>query len=296
MRYIVPTTITDDMLVSSSLPETDHAAWAAATAYTVGTRVIRTSTHSIYERLVAGTTSTAPEDDAVNWVRVGPTNRWAAFDQAVGTRSTDTDSLSFTLQPGVVRGLALLDLDIEGATVVMTVDGDTVYERTILPVQTQEDCDAWYDYFFEAIQRRTAIILTDLPAFSEGIITITITGPGADVSVGSIVVGPVYDLGDVQVSPRIGITDYSRKTIDDFGVASVTPRAYSRKMQVDVVMPTATVDVAVGRLARVRAKPAVWIGSTDFDSMIIYGWLKDWSVAIPGRVLSTCSLEVEGLV
>ena len=43
MRYIVPTTITDAMLISSSVAEADYAAWNAATAYTVGNRVIRTS-------------------------------------------------------------------------------------------------------------------------------------------------------------------------------------------------------------------------------------------------------------
>lgn len=296
MRYIVPTTITEDMLVSSSLTETDHAAWNAGTAYILGARVIRTTTHSIYERLVPGTTATPPESDTTNWLRVGPTNRWAAFDGAVGTRASSTEDISFSIMPGVVRGLALLDLDVEGANVVMTVDGGTVYSRVILPIQTQEDADNWYDYFFEAVQRRTGIILTDLPPFSDGVITVTLTGAGSTISIGALVVGPVYDLGETLASPRIGITDYSRKTVDDFGNVSITERAYSRKMAVDLVLPTANVDVAAARLARVRAKPVVWVGSVNFDSLVIYGWLKDWSITIPGRINSTCSLEVEGLV
>lgn len=295
MRYIVPTTITDAMLVSSSVPETDHAAWSAVAAYIVGDRCIRVSTHSIYERLVAGTTATAPESDLVNWIRVAPTNRWAMLDGAVGTITTATGSISVTLSPGVVRGLALLDMDVERVTVVMTADGDTVYSAEIDPVGTQEDCDNYYDYFFETIQRRRVVILTDLPPFSEGHITITATGAGT-ISIGSCVIGSMYDMGDTQSGVSIGIIDYSRKETDDFGVVTVAERAYSRRMSLPIVLPTINIDVASSRLARVRAKAVVWVGSADFESLVVYGFLKDWRIDIPGLVMSTCTLEIEGLV
>ena len=295
MRYIVPTAIVDSMLVSSSIAETDHAAWVSGTTYATGVRTIRAATHSIYERLTDGAGTTPPESDATNWVRVGPTNRWAAFDQAVGTRSTAYETLAFTIEPGIARGLALLDLDTEGATIVMTAGGETVYSRDIAPIETQEACETWYDYFFEAIQRRTAIVLTDLPPYTEGVITVTLTASGTNVSVGTCAVGPVYDLGTVLTSPRIGILDYSRKVTDEFGVTSVVERSYARRMALELLLPTISVDTATLRLARVRAKPVVWIASEQFDSLSIYGWLKDWSVLIAGLVNSTCSLEVEGL-
>ena len=169
MFYIVPITITDAMLVSSSVAETDYTAWSAGTAYSVGNRVMRAvaGVHANFERLVAGTTATAPENDPINWVRVGPTNRWAMLDGAVGTSTSGTASISVTLTPGVVRGLALLDLDVEGVTVTMVVDGDTVYTRVIDPVGSQEDVDSWYAYFFEAIQRRRTVVLTDANVITE---------------------------------------------------------------------------------------------------------------------------------
>ena len=78
----VPFGITDAMLTSSTVAETDYTAWNAATAYTAGDFAIRTTatTHAIYLRLISGTTATAPEDDATNWVRVSATNRWKMFD------------------------------------------------------------------------------------------------------------------------------------------------------------------------------------------------------------------------
>ena len=66
LRILNPLTVTDSILTSSSLAETDYAAWNAATAYNAGDRVIRTSVHRIYERVIAGTTATAPESDPVN--------------------------------------------------------------------------------------------------------------------------------------------------------------------------------------------------------------------------------------
>ena len=294
MRYIVPTTITDPMLISSSVPETDHAAWNAATAYSLGDRVIRTATHSIYERLAASTTATAPEADPVNWLRVAPTNRWAMLDGAVGTTTTGTASISVTLQPGVVRGLALLDLDVEAATVTMTSGGLTVYSADIDPIGTQEDCDNWFDYFFEAVVRRRVVILTDLPPYIDGLITIAATGAGA-ISIGSCVLGAMYELGTTLSGASVGIVDYSRKETDEFGVISVVERAYSKRMSLPIVLPTSIVDVAASRLARFRARPVVWIGSERLDSLVVYGFLRDWSVDIPGLTLSTCSLEIEGL-
>ena len=64
----VPFGITDAMLISSTVAENDYTAWNAATAYTAGDFVIRTTatTHSIYLRLLNGTSATAPKDDATN--------------------------------------------------------------------------------------------------------------------------------------------------------------------------------------------------------------------------------------
>ena len=295
MKYIVPVTITDAMLTSSSVAETDYATWVGATAYTVGQRVIRTATHSVYERLVAGTTATAPESDAVNWVRVSATNRWRMLDAEVGTATTDADTITVVLTPGLVRGLALLDLEIDQLTVTMTVGGDEVYRREFAPIGAQEDCDNWSDYFFAAIIRRRTVILDDVPPFAEGIITIAAAGTGT-ISIGTLVVGDLFELGQTLVDASIGIIDYSRKVVDDFGGITVAERGFAKRMTLPIVMRTTSVDIAATRLAKVRARPVVWIGSDAIDSLVVYGFVKDWSIAIPGRVLSTCSLEIEGLV
>ena len=295
MQYIVPTAITDAMLVSASVAETDYPAWAAATAYTLGQQVIRTSTHSIYERLIAGTTPQAPENDPLNWARIAPTNRWAMLDGAVGTATTDTGSISITLAPGIVRGLALLDLDVESVAVQMTVGASVVFSRSFSAIANGDDVDNWFDYFFDAIERRRTIVITDLPPYGEAEVTVTLTGAGT-ISVGSLILGVVYDLGTTQSGATVGIVDYSRKEADEFGAVVVAERAYAKRMTLPLILDTIRVDIATARLARIRAKPVVWIGSDQIDSLVVYGWVKDWSIDIPGMTLSACSLEIEGLV
>lgn len=295
MRYIIPTPITDAMLVSSSVAEADHPAWSAATAYAVGQRVIRTATHSIYERLTAGTSATPPEADAVNWMRTGPTNRWAMLDGAVGTQTRDIGAVSVTISPGIVRGLALLDLDAEAVSVVVTAGGAEVYRYDVAALATQELPTNAFDYCFDSIVRRKVLVLTNLPPYQEAQITIAVTGAG-EVGIGSCVAGPMYELGTLLAQPTIGIIDYSRKNIDDYGVVTVAERGFAKRLSAQIVLPSALVDTASTRLARVRAQPVVWVGSARYDSLVVYGFVKDWSIVIPGLVNSTCSIEIEGLV
>lgn len=293
MQFITPISITDAMLVSSTLPETDYAAWDAGTAYSVGNRVIRTTTHSVYQRTVAGTTATAPESDSVNWVRVGPTNRWAMFDKATGTASADIADITFTIAPGIVRALALLDVDANSVTVNMTNGASTVYSKTV-SLNTGYGISDWYDYFFADFALKRTVVLTDLPPYSDGQITVTIDG-GSTSSVGTVVVGSLFYVGGTRYGMSLGMLDYSIKSTDAFGSTTVTERAYAKRMTAPVVIQSANVDEVVRRLQQIRATPVVWIGATKYDQSIVYGFFKDWSIDIAYDQISYGSLTIEGL-
>lgn len=294
MIIISPIAITDAMLTSASIAETDYAAWAAATAYTVGQRVIRTGTHSIYERLIAGTTATAPELDTVNWVRVGPTNRWAVFDASAGTISSAASSVSWTFSPGLVTSLALLEMDAASLTVTMRdgVGGTVVYTNTMSLQKSSSK--SWSEYFFSDIVRRSSLVLDDLPPYSNGSITVTLTGSGT-VSVGVIAVGKQHEIGATTYGASIGIIDYSTKSTDAYGATTIVERGYARKVTLPISVPTAGIDETARRLALIRATPAIYIGSPDYDSTIVYGLYRDWSIDMQYPNFSHCSITVEGL-
>lgn len=293
MQFITPTAITDAKLVSSSLPETDYPAWAAATAYSVGTRVVHAATHSVYQRLVAGTTAGSPDVDVANWQRVGPTNRWAMFDRATGTLSTSGTTMTFTLAPGLVRAIALLDVTANSVTVVMTNAGIEVYRREV-NLNTGYGVNDWYTYFFSEVVLKRTVVLTDLPPFGEAQITVTLNGTGS-TAVGTVVVGSLFNLGGTRAGMQFGLLDYSVKSTDAFGVTTLVERAYAKRMTVPVAILTPNVDEAARRLALIRATPVVWIGAARFDQSIVYGFAKDWSIDMAYDQVSFCSLTIEGL-
>ncbi|PTQ12965.1 hypothetical protein CLG96_02140 [Sphingomonas oleivorans] len=271
LRLLQPATITDAVLISSTIPETDYPVWSNTATYALGARVIKTATHRIYESAAAGNVGNDPAGASGLWIDIGPTNRWAMFDQAIGSLSASTGSIVVTLDPlAAVNALALLD--VTAASVRVQAAG---YDRT------------------QALAASPGMVtFLDLPA-TTGAITVTISGSGT-VSAGTLLIGHLVGLGITESSPTAAITDYSRKETDDFGEVTLVERAWAKRMSVRGLIDTAAVDVVAGRIANVRATPALWIGDESLESVTVYGFFKDFSIEV-GDATSTLSLSVEGL-
>jgi hypothetical protein len=295
LQYLLPTAVSDAVLVSSTVPETDYAAWNAATNYTLGQRCIRSTTHSVYVRLIAGVSATAPENDAVNWKREGPTNRWAMFDGAVGTSTSASGSISVTLQPGIVQGIFLGDLQADSVTITMTQAGRTVYQRYLGPGNLRAPVNNWYDYYYGTIRSRRVLVFTDLPAYYDAAITVTLNSTGT-ASLGMLAVGSLYDVGDKLDKPGGGGIDYSKFTTDDYGVTTITPRKTVRTISFVVVVENTETDFVTDRLDSTHATPCVWIGSQKFASLVVYGLCKSWKFVISGSSKTQYNLEIQGII
>lgn len=306
MKFIRPTAVTDAVLISSTVPETDYPAWSAATAYAGGDRVIRAALHKVFERVVAGTTATAPEADGSNWLEVGPTNRWRMFDQKLGTVTTRVDSITVVLTPGRINGLALLGVDASTVTVDLTVDegsGPVSVYSASLDLDSGVQVGNWYEYFYEPIYTQDSVVITDLldaslldvPAYADGVLTVTLARAGGDVSCGLMVVGLVTELGDTLYPANVSIRDYSRKEADDFGNYALVQRDYSKRMSAEVLVDSSKADQVVRNISRYRATNVVWIGSKKYGSLIVYGFVSDWKLVFENARISKFSLEVEGM-
>jgi hypothetical protein len=295
MQFIIPHTLTDAALLASSLTAEDIApAWSAATSYTEGDQVMRAATHSVYSRLVAGVSAATPEADAANWVRVGPTNRWAMFDKSVGTRTQSNGPISLTVRPpGVGAGLALLDL-IATRVDISVVEGGTTTFNTSIALHATNAAD-WWEYFFgEMTTYRTALAVTGLPITTTCEVQVTIHGSGT-VACGTFAVGPVVDVGPTRLGLQLGIVDYSRKTTDAFGNTTVTERTFAKRLTATAFVDSARVDFVARKLSDVRATPVVWIGSGLYDHSLAYGFFKDFGIDIQYQRTAVCSLTIEGL-
>lgn len=299
MKIIKPITVTDAMLTSGTVAENDHPAWSAATAYAVGDKAIRATTHRIYERLVAGTTATAPESDSANWLDIGPTNRWAMFDNVVGTVTAAASPLTVVLQPGSVSGLALMELVGREAQVTLkdASGGAVVYDEVIDLDGTI--IESFYDWFFAEFEQRTDVVLTDLPGqFTGGELTITVTATSGNAEIGVCKLGHVVEIGDTQCGATVGIMDFSRKERDAFGNFSIVERSYSKRANFTVWTDKSSFNRIYRRLADIRATPAVYIGADleGYEPLIVYGYFRDFSIDVAYPTHHLCSLEVEGLI
>lgn len=190
-RILVPLNIAASMVAAgTSIAEPDvsvgEAAWAAGTAYTTGQRV--TYSGSVWEA-VAGSTGVTPGTDGTKWLRFGPSNRMAPFDEYTTTAARGTTSITYVLRPGFCNGLRLDGLsgaqlsvslkDAPGGTVVWSWSGD-LFEQAI----------GLYELLFQPLRQLRVMSFAGLPLHPDPELTIVISAStGTAVAVGSIMVG-----------------------------------------------------------------------------------------------------------
>lgn len=274
-QVVRPAALTDAALVASNVPENDYPAYAAGTAYVAGARVILPATHRAYESLTAGNAGHDPATDTAHWLDMGPTNRWAMFDQALGTATTGAGSIVVQLKPGIAADTLAL-LDVVGASVRVQAPG---YDQT------------------RAIGGDvTTALFLDLALAPADTATVTIAGAGsgAAVAVGTLLIGAREALGTLADEPSIGILDFSVKETDDFGQTVPLERAWAKRMEAKSQIATAGADALLRRLATLRAKPSLWIGAAELDALTIYGFFRDFTVTL-GEQVSICSVTIEGM-
>jgi len=301
MDIIRPISVTDSVLTSSNITEDDYAVWASGTTYATGDKVIVISTHRIYESLVDSNTGNDPTtDDGSNWLDIGATNRWKAFDQKISDPVTGTTSIEYELTSAAeyATAVALLGLSASSATVVVTDTGGVgeVYNETKSLIDNSDVAD-WYTYFFSPITYKSEILFTDIPPYLGSDVEISVDGgTGEAIELGQIVFGTLQNLGFTIYGTAISIEDFSRKETDAFGNFIIVERAFSYLVDYDVRIPTQTARRAQNLLATYRASPLVYIGDED-DSYgtIVYGFYRNFDINLETPSYSLASIEVEGL-
>lgn len=295
---IKPITVDDSNFVSSSLTEADYAAWSSATTYALGDRVIiTTGQHKIYESLVASNLNNPPASSPTKWVEISATNRWKVFDSSGGSKSSGTSPINWVVDTGRIDSIAVLELqDANSVTIlgVSTSEG-TVYNQTYT-LNDSTIVGNWFEYFFSPIRKDTEVIVTDIPLYQDLRVTITVTGAGT-VYAGNIIFGNRSELGATQYGARTGIVDYSKKEVDAYGRATLVQRAYSKRMDVTMLVDNDIVDSVQYLLSDLRAIPVLWVAAKDqYELLTVYGFYRDFSIDVAYTNNSLCTLQVEGLI
>lgn len=298
MIIIKPYTVIDSALISSNIAETDYAAWSVGTTYALAQRVIviGTNSHKVYESLQAGNIGHIPASSSTWWLDCGATNRWDMFDQSVQSQSSNATTIDVTLRPTQrIDSVALLNIAAYTVQVKMTdeVDG-LVYDKTTV-LASYSGIDDWFSYFYEPVVRRSDFIVNDLPPYTNATIQVILTEAGGAALCGGLLVGQQSFIGNTQYGSSVGIQDYSLKTQDTFGNYSILRRAFRKTGSFQIQLASNYTDQLVSLLTSLRSTPIIYSGSSDFTSMMIYGFYKDLSVSVAYPGISACTLTIEGL-
>jgi hypothetical protein len=295
LKIVKPQPVTDAVLIATDVPESSFPVWSAGTSYALGARVHLVSTHKVYESTIAGNIGNNPAS-AVQWVEVGPTNRWAVFDRSNSTATTKSTSFFYRLLPsGAFNAVALLGL-VGAQTLRVRVTHPTlglIFDRTVgltgLPEQV-----GWWEWFFGQRIGPSLSVMTDLPGLPGSELRVDVTG-ATNLAAGVLLFGSAKDIGLlVQQGARLGIQDYSRKETNEFGDLVLVQRAFAKRATFDVPIKADFLDESINFLTSIRATPCLFIAPR-YESGVIYGFYKEFDVNIAYASVSECSLQVEGL-
>lgn len=303
MKILAPLAVTAGMLTSSSIaePAPGEASWSSGTNYAIAAEVISTSTHRKYRAVQAsgpgsgGAVDPTTDTDASHWLNIGPTNRWAMFDQSVGSISSKSGGFNVELVSSGANAVALLEVDAASVGIyVQDEASQTVYSRQI-DMTFGGNVGDWYDYFFAPIIRQREVVVTDLPVYLAGKIIVEIVD-NSTAECGVLALGTATRFGSTLYGARAGIIDYSRKDTDAFGVTSIVQRSYAKRSTMQVQVPGALTDYLMRYLSDYRATPLVFIGAEGvYGVLLLYGFAKDFEIDIAQPTVNYCSLTVEGL-
>ena len=310
MNIIIPTTITAAMIGAGTTiaePSASETAWSnASVGYLVGDVRIRATTHRKYRCAVAHTSAASPlpEDNATQWVDIGPTDRWAPFDSYTNTRASTVTSMTYVLSPGYVNALALYGL--VGAQYSITIKdapaGATIYSTSGFLTQ---DPPGWYEYLFVVQGVRDKLVLQNLPIRPTAEITITITAAtGQPVGIGIIVVGDFVPIvgdtaewGGVQYGATAEPVTYSYINTDEYGTTTIVRRHATTNMRVQVTMPRQFADTSLQHLQSVLDQPVACIATTSkgYDGLNVFGLISTSPVSYDSFNIASIDLQVKGL-
>jgi len=302
---LIPLTVTDSMIqAGTTIAAVDasvgEVAWDAGAAYTTGQRVNHAG--AIWEA-VAPSTWVTPGTDGTKWLRYGPSNRMAAFDDELNTRSVATGSLTFVLRPGFFTGLALWGLQGDHLTI-------TIYDAPGGAVVESYDADLYdqaaglYELLFLPLRQRTKHYLQNLPLYPDAEVRITVSaGGGGQAAVGLISIGHwdtligSGDFGGVEYGATAEVKSYSYVKRGDDGSVTRLRRGSATNVDCSVFIDAEQANRAMELLHQVQGRPVAFIASglPRYDYLSGFGDLSG-SATPQSYAHAILKIRIEGVV
>jgi hypothetical protein len=274
-----------------------YEVYSPTATYAKDYRVLDLAAHMVRESLVSSNNGQSLTD-TTKWGKVGATNRWAAFDDVVGTSVMMPKAVLMLVIPGAVDSLGLLNIAARASTIAMIDPSrmEMVFSKSADLSNDSSILD--YDqYFFEPEDLISDLYTDGLPPYYSGVLSIALTST-TTASLGVFKSGMSFDLGGAQSGLRVGFISYSKKdTNTSTGATSVAKGPNSKRMTVTTMIDNANLDKTQRVMAELDSVPTVIVGAGNlFTSLIQFGFVKSFETEIAYVDNSLCSFETEGLI
>lgn len=157
----------------------------------------------------------------------------------------------------------------------------------------------WYGYYFSDVEYKTAIIW-EFVRYSNSTLRINIEWISGELAkCGVCAVGYQLTLGNTLYGLSLGTIDYSIKETDDFGRTYLDPGESVQEGSFDFWITNAQIANIKSKIRSVLGEKIILDGnnpSVDYESLINYCFIKEFSTIIPGPNRSKCSIEYQGLI
>lgn len=304
MKVIAPNKLE---LIDCSLPEDDSIdgpEWDNETTYNKAD-IVRYK-HQRYESLVSENTGNNPENTSsgvsAKWKPLGATRPWLMLDEFIETQTVGNDGALLQITVPFNRATAFALLNVEGLSAHVIVQDDqeeTFFEQTYNLTRDISDFSL-YEYNYSLVETKINVTATNIPMPIIGKLHIDIDpGEGSSAKLGMLVAGPEQYLGGTKYDAEIGVTDYSKKETNEFGVATLVRRSYANTASLELYLHPSRMDFISRTLKNLRATPCVWIGDNrdnGYVCLTLYGWIEDWRISCVGPNEAQVSIEIQGLI
>lgn len=275
--------------------------WSASASYAIDDLVSVTDAgfnSRIYRCVVAtGPTAAKPFTriqgtlTGGEWVVEGFLNKWKLLDHnhpSDPTLGTGSITVKILKTQGVELTGAVVLFNLVGLDVTVAVKNaaETVTYSTTTRELDHTFIQDWLMHFYEPSRRYNRLaILNDVPG---DVIVITLRGnPGELVSCGAILLpgnstNTFVMTGSMEVSGpqegfQVGIIDYSKKVVDQFGVTTLIKRKFSQTFTGRFMCRTDDIEISA-YLNSIRSTVAAWLPILDGDAQ---GYYADTAPTLP---------------
>lgn len=288
------------IVVDSNVAEdVTYPEWSSVTAYSIGDIVKLTSTHKLYEATTAHTNKNPPDFLGVDWIELGATNRWKAFDQYIQAQTVaDATDITYDLQINTLITAAAF-FNLRGNALTVRVYDETptlVYDETVTLVDTSGLID-WFEYFFSETVSQTEVLLVNIPGYTGYTMEIEITGAAAPAAVGEIAIGKQHQVGRSIHGGQIGTIDFSTIETDTFGNVGIIRRDAAKTVNFPVWWPSSDTRRIERILEDIRARPTVFASGENQEAfgMVVYGYYQTYDISISNQKVTFGTIEVRSL-